>query len=37
MSSVVEIRAVPGELFAKFPTSFYSDQVDAVFKAIEVE
>ena len=28
---------VPGELFAKFQTSFYSDPVDAVFKAIGVE
>lgn len=37
MSSVVDILAVPGELFAKFPTSFYSDPVDAVFKAIGVE
>ena len=28
---------VPGELFAKFQTSFYSDPVDAVFKALGVE
>ena len=37
MSSVVDIPTVPGELFAKFQTSFYSDPVDAVFKAIGVE
>ena len=32
--SVKDIQAVPGELFAKFQTSFYSDPVDAVFKAL---
>ena len=37
MSSVVDIPSVPGELFAKFQTSFYSDPVDAVFKALGVE
>jgi ATP-dependent Lon protease len=37
MSSVVDIPAVPDELFAKFPTSFYSVPVDAVFKAIGVD
>lgn len=37
MSSVGDIPTVPGELFAKFQTSFYSDPVDAVFKAIGVE
>ena len=37
MSSVNDIPAVPGELFAKFQTSFYSDPVDAVFKALGVE
>jgi ATP-dependent Lon protease len=37
MSSVGDIPSVPGELFAKFQTSFYSDPVDAVFKAIGVE
>jgi len=26
-----------GELFAKFQTSFYSDPVDAVYKALGVE
>jgi ATP-dependent Lon protease len=36
-SSVVDIPSVPGELFAKFQTSFYSDPVDAVFKALGVE
>jgi ATP-dependent Lon protease len=37
MSSVTDIPAVPGELFAKFQTGFYSDPVDAVFKALGVE
>jgi len=37
MSSVVDLATVPGELFAKFQTSFYSDPVDAVFKALGVE
>jgi ATP-dependent Lon protease len=37
MSSVTDIPSVPGELFAKFQTSFYSDPVDAVFKAIGVD
>lgn len=37
MFSVTDIPTVPGELFAKFQTSFYSDPVDAVFKALGVE
>ncbi|SOB57192.1 Peptidase S16 family protein [Pseudodesulfovibrio profundus] len=37
MSSVGEIPTVPGELFAKFQTSFYSDPIDAVYKALGVE
>ena len=37
MSSVTDIQTIPGELFAKFQTSFYSDPVDAVFKALGVE
>lgn len=37
MSSVTDIASVPGELFAKFQTSFYSDPVDAVFKVLGVE
>ena len=37
MSSVSDIPSVPGELFAKFQTSFYSDPVDAAFKALGVE
>ncbi len=37
MSSVGDIPSVPGELFAKFQTSFYSDPVDAVFKALGVD
>ncbi|MCW7552858.1 protease Lon-related BREX system protein BrxL [Endozoicomonas gorgoniicola] len=34
MASVADIPTVPGELFAKFQTSFYSDPVDAIFKAL---
>ena len=37
MSSVTDLPSVPGELFAKFQTGFYSDPVDAVFKALGVE
>jgi ATP-dependent Lon protease len=37
MSSVIDLPLVPGELFAKFQTSFYSDPVGAVFKALDVE
>ncbi len=37
MASVRGIPTIPGELFAKFQTSFYSDPVDAVFKAIGVQ
>jgi len=37
MSSVTDIPTVPGELFAKFQISFYSDPIDAVFKALGVE
>jgi len=37
MASVSDIPSVPGELFAKFQTSFYSDPSDAVFKALGVE
>ena len=37
MSSVGDIPSIPGELFAKFQTSFYSDPVDAAFKALGVE
>jgi ATP-dependent Lon protease len=37
MSSVTDIPTVPGELFAKFQTSFYSTPADAVFKALGVE
>jgi len=36
MAGVTDIPTVPGELFAKFQTSFYSDPVDAVFKALGV-
>ncbi|MBM9521217.1 protease Lon-related BREX system protein BrxL [Desulforhopalus vacuolatus] len=37
MSSVGDITTIPGELFAKFQTSFYADPIDAVFKALGVE
>lgn len=37
MASVVDIPSVPGELFAKFQTSFYADPADAVFKALGVD
>ena len=37
MASVGDIPSIRGELFAKFQTSFYSDPVDAVFKALGVE
>jgi hypothetical protein len=37
MSSVGDIQSIPGELFAKFQTSFSSDPVDAVFKGLGVE
>lgn len=37
MSSVSDIPSVPGELFAKFQTSFYADPKDAVFKALGAE
>ena len=36
MSNVGDIQTIPGELFAKFQTSFYSDPVDAAFKALGV-
>jgi ATP-dependent Lon protease len=37
MASVSDIPTIPGELFAKFQTSFYSDPTDAVFKALGVQ
>ena len=36
MASVSDIPSIPGELFAKFQTSFYADAKDAVFKALGV-
>lgn len=36
MASVRDIPTIPGELFGKFQTSFYSDPADAVFKALGV-
>lgn len=35
-ANAADIASVPGELFAKFQTSFYSDPIDAVFKALGV-
>jgi ATP-dependent Lon protease len=37
MASVRDIPTIPGVLFAKFQTGFYSDPGDAVFKALGVE
>ena len=37
MASVSDIPSIPGELFAKFQTSFYADPRDAAFKALGVE
>ena len=37
MGSVGDIPTIPGELFAKFQTSFYSDPRDAAFKSLGVE
>ena len=37
MASVGDIPTIPGELFAKFQTSFYADPADAVFKALGVQ
>jgi ATP-dependent Lon protease len=36
MASVSDIPTIPGELFAKFQTSFYADPTDAVFKVLGV-
>ena len=36
MASVGDLPSIPGELFAKFQTGFYSDPRDAVFKALGV-
>lgn len=37
MTSVRDIPTIPGELFAKFRTSFYAEPRDAVIKALGVE
>ena len=37
MASMGDLSTVPGELFAKFQTSFYTDPIDAVFKALGVQ
>lgn len=34
MANVKDIPSVPGELFGKFQTSFYTDPIDAAFKAL---
>jgi ATP-dependent Lon protease len=36
-ASVGDIATIPGELFAKFQTSFYADPADAAFKALGAE
>jgi ATP-dependent Lon protease len=37
MASERDIPTIPGELFAKFQTSFCSNLTDAVFKALGVQ
>lgn len=37
MASVQEIPTIPGKLFAKFQTAFYSAPTDAVFKTLGVQ
>jgi len=37
MANAQDIPTVPAELFSKYQVSFYSDPVDAVFKALGVE
>ena len=37
MANAGDIPSVPAELFSKFQVSFYSDPVDAVYKALGVE
>ena len=34
--SAMDIPTVPAELFTKFQVSFYSESVDAVYKALDV-
>ncbi|MBS8555924.1 hypothetical protein KEP67_05375 [Escherichia coli] len=36
ISSAMDIPTVPAELFTKFQESFYSEPVDAVYKALDV-
>jgi ATP-dependent Lon protease len=36
MASAIDLPTVPPELFTKFQTSFYTDPIDAVFKALAV-
>ncbi|HAL0436422.1 TPA: hypothetical protein N8O13_002669 [Escherichia coli] len=36
ISSAMDIPTVPAELFTKFQVSFYSEPVDAVYKALDV-
>jgi ATP-dependent Lon protease len=37
MANAADIATVPPELFTKFQTAFYSDPVDAVYKALGVQ
>ena len=37
MSSAQDIPSIPAELFTKFQTTFYSDPVDAAFKALGID
>ena len=37
MSNAADIATIPAELFTKFQTGFYSDPVDAVFKALGID
>ncbi len=36
ISSAMDIPTVPAEVFTKFQVSFYSEPVDAVYKALDV-
>ncbi|NYY78358.1 hypothetical protein DMI69_13835 [Escherichia coli] len=36
ISSAMDIPTVPAELFTKFQVNFYSEPVDAVYKALDV-
>lgn len=36
MANAADIATVPPELFTKFQTAFYSDPIDAVYKALGI-